>query len=155
SSAASLPGTPPATPSPTTPRPTPSSPASRGRGTSCRRSEPQSWVVSRGSWIVGTGLCDPRLTTHDPRKRDPAMTLSAGHILRLLGLLVEAASMFGILAVRRGDVGFWVRTGLDPSVVLTTTFVVGLGMWAAGWLIVRRERLRGRERDRGRPAGGV
>jgi hypothetical protein len=81
------------------------------------------------------------------------MTLAAGQTLRLLGLLVEAASVLAILAVRRGNVDFWARTGLDPSVVLTATFVAGLGMWMAGWLIVRRERLRARERERDRPAG--
>jgi hypothetical protein len=68
------------------------------------------------------------------------MNSATGQTLRRLGLLIEAVSIFGILSVRRGNVGVWQRSGLDPSVVLTAAFVVGFVMWLAGTVLIRRSR---------------
>ena len=72
----------------------------------------------------------------------PATTLALGQALRRLGLIVEAASVVGVLAVRRGDVDFWQKANLDPGVVLPSAFVLGLVLWAAGTETIRRARRR-------------
>lgn len=70
------------------------------------------------------------------------MNAATGQSLRRAGLLIEAVSMFGILAARRGNVGFWKDARLDPSVVLPALFATGFVMWLVGTLTIRRSRLR-------------
>ena len=74
------------------------------------------------------------------------MNFLNGQFLRRLGLVVEAGSMLAILQLRRGPVEFWARNGIDPNAALPAAFLLGLMMWGAGVMMVRRERLRdGRE----------
>lgn len=70
------------------------------------------------------------------------MNFLNGQFVRRTGLIIEAASMLAILQVRRGPVEFWARNGIDPNMALPAAFLLGLAMWAAGVMMVRRERLR-------------
>ena len=74
------------------------------------------------------------------------MSRGTGQMLRLGGMVIEAVSVFLLLGVRRGDVGLWKQTGLDPSVVLPAAFLVGLATWVTGTLALSRHRKR-QERD--------
>jgi len=60
------------------------------------------------------------------------MTSDTGQTLRRFGLLTEAASVLAILGARRGYVGFWERSGLNPDILLPAAFLFGMVTWGVG-----------------------
>jgi hypothetical protein len=68
------------------------------------------------------------------------VSLRTGQSLRRLGLTFEALAMLAMLSTLRGQVDLWEKWGLAPNVVLPIVFVVGIGLWSSGIIIIRKER---------------
>jgi hypothetical protein len=68
------------------------------------------------------------------------MNLSTGQILRFLGMALEAGSLIGMLSVMKGQhTEFWDRIPFDPSILLGTTFTLGLFIWMNGLRLIRKD----------------
>jgi hypothetical protein len=64
------------------------------------------------------------------------MTPATGSILRRVGLLIEAISLFGLLSLARGQADVWARRGIDPSVLMAGGLALGFLLWLAGTLAI-------------------
>jgi hypothetical protein len=67
---------------------------------------------------------------------------STGPSLRRLGLTLEAAAALAMVGTLRGKIDFWDRMHLDPNLVLSGIFAIGVVLWAAGTLRMQKDRRR-------------
>ena len=68
------------------------------------------------------------------------MAAPKGQTYRRLGLMIEVVCMLGLLSVARGNTGFWIGVGLDPSLVLACGLALGFAFWAFGTYLILKDR---------------
>jgi len=78
------------------------------------------------------------------------MSVTQGQLCRRIGLIIEAASILGMLATTRGQIHFGAGLGVDPSVAFASGLAFGFFLWGVGTFFI----LRGRRREQAQKVAG-
>ena len=75
------------------------------------------------------------------------MKVASGQTLRLVGLLIEVPCVLGLFSLKRGKLGNWDASAIDPALLLSIGIGLGFFCWITGTVIIHWPR------DQPRPPG--